>query len=81
MYESIGERGILSARLGEQLLNIVTKPEQKFDKNKDVWISFPYKDLYFFEHGTGNRLRNLELHKPSRTNLAHSGETGLSAGH
>jgi multiple sugar transport system ATP-binding protein len=62
VYESIGEKGILSVRMGKQILDIVTKPEQKFDKKSNVWISFPYKDLYFFEHGTGRRLRNLEYH-------------------
>ena len=64
VYESIGERGILSVRIGEQILNIVTKPEQKFATNSNVWISFPYKDLYFFERGTGKRLRNLEYQEP-----------------
>jgi len=63
VYESLGEKGILSVKIGKQILNIVTKPEQKFKRNDNVWISFPYKDLYFFEPGTGKRLRNLEYKK------------------
>jgi multiple sugar transport system ATP-binding protein len=63
VYESIGEKGILSIKIGEQILSIVTKPEQKLYKNNNVWISFPYKYLYFFEPGTGKRLRDLEYHE------------------
>ena len=60
VYESIGEKGILSVNIGKQNLNILTEPEQKFDKKSLVWISFTFKDLYFFNPRTGKRLRNFE---------------------
>ena len=65
VYESIGERGILTVLLDDYQLRILTEPEQQYIKGERVWITFPYKDLYFFSQTTGERLREFE-HKPLR---------------
>ncbi|MCL5019616.1 MAG: ABC transporter ATP-binding protein [Patescibacteria group bacterium] len=61
VYESVGEKGIVTVKLGKQLLKIVTNPQDQFYKNEKLWINFPWKDLFFFSADTGERLRDLEL--------------------
>lgn len=63
VYESIGEKGILTVKLGNQFLKILTRPEQLFDKHERLWITFPWKELYLFSPDTGERLRDLEFQK------------------
>ncbi len=63
VYESIGEKGILTVKLGSRFLRILTHPEKHFKKNEKLGLTFQWKDLYFFSTGTGERLRDLEFHK------------------
>lgn len=63
VYESIGEKGILTVKLGNQVIKIITNPQDRFQKNEKLWISFPWKELYFFSIDSGERLRNLEIRK------------------
>jgi multiple sugar transport system ATP-binding protein len=60
-YESLGERGVLTARLQSQDLTILTPPDQTFRKDKPVWVHFPMEHMYFFSKETGKRLHLYSL--------------------
>lgn len=61
VYESLGEKGILTVKLGDRILKILTPPQERFDKNENLWITFAWKDIHFFSINTGERLRSLEI--------------------
>jgi multiple sugar transport system ATP-binding protein len=56
-YESLGECGILTARLDSQDLAILTPPDQTFQHGQPVWVGCPFEHLYFFSRDTGKRLQ------------------------
>ena len=60
-YESLGERGVLTARLQSQDLTILTPPDQTFRKDGPVWVHFPMEHMYFFSKETGKRFHLYSL--------------------
>jgi multiple sugar transport system ATP-binding protein len=56
VYESIGEKGILTVYLADQQINLITEPDLKFSKGQHIRISFPIQYLYIFNPETGQRL-------------------------
>jgi len=57
VYESVGEKGILTVECGGQLVSILTDPERRFERHQPVWLQFPLAHLYLFSRATGERLR------------------------
>jgi multiple sugar transport system ATP-binding protein len=55
-YESLGERGVLTAHLPSQDLAILTAPDQTFRKAQPIWIHCPLEHMHFFSKETGKRL-------------------------
>lgn len=55
-YESLGERGVLTARLKSQDLTILTLPDQTFRKGQPLWIHCLLEHIHFFSKETGKRL-------------------------
>jgi len=56
VYESIGEKGILTVHLEDELIYLITAPNQKFSKEENIRLSFPVQYLFFFNPETGERL-------------------------
>jgi multiple sugar transport system ATP-binding protein len=56
VYESIGEKGILTVQLLGEPIYLITKPDQKFSKGENIYLSFPIQYLFFFNPETGERL-------------------------
>ena len=56
IYESIGEKGILTVRLLDEQIYLITAPNQKYSKGQNIRLSFPIKYLFFFNPETGERL-------------------------
>jgi multiple sugar transport system ATP-binding protein len=56
IYESLGERGVLTVRLQSQDLKILTLPDQMFRKARPLWIHFPLEHMHFFSKETGKKL-------------------------
>ena len=61
VYESIGEKGILTVSWAGQRLNVLTKPDLDYQKQDPIWLAFPVEHLYCFSLETGERLRSLEV--------------------
>jgi multiple sugar transport system ATP-binding protein len=56
IYESLGERGVLTVHLKSQDLTILTTPDRTFRKTQPLWIHCPLEHMYFFSKETGKRL-------------------------
>jgi multiple sugar transport system ATP-binding protein len=56
IYESIGEKGVLTVRLLDEQIYLITAPNQKYSKGQNIRLSFPIKYLFFFNPETGERL-------------------------
>ncbi len=54
-YESLGERGVLTARLQSQSIRILTPPDQTFHKAQPLWVYCPLEHMHFFSKETGQR--------------------------
>jgi len=54
-YESLGERGVLTARLQSQTVRILTPPDQTFRKAQPLWVHCPLEHMHFFSKETGKR--------------------------
>ena len=56
IYESLGEKGVLTVRFLDEQIYIITAPNQKYTKGENIGLSFPIKYLFFFNPETGERL-------------------------
>jgi ABC-type sugar transport system ATPase subunit len=56
VYESIGERGILTVDLAGMQINLITKPDEHFSKGQHIRLLFPIQYLILFNPETGKRL-------------------------
>jgi multiple sugar transport system ATP-binding protein len=56
IYESLGERGILTVRIQSQDLAILTTPDRTYRKGQPLWVHCPLEYMYFFSKETGKRL-------------------------
>jgi multiple sugar transport system ATP-binding protein len=54
-YESLGERGVLTAHLQSQSVRILTPPDQTFRKAQPLWVHCPLEHMHFFSKETGKR--------------------------
>ena len=57
IYESLGEKGVLTVRLLDKQIYLITPPNQKYTKGENIRLSFPIKNLFFFNPETGERLQ------------------------
>jgi multiple sugar transport system ATP-binding protein len=55
-FESLGERGVVTVRLGSQDITILTHPNQTFRKAQPLWIHCPLEHMHFFSKETGKKL-------------------------
>jgi multiple sugar transport system ATP-binding protein len=60
IYESIGERGILTVTLNGKQVKVLTEPGRSFNTGEEIRITFPAQSLYIFDPKTGERDRELE---------------------
>jgi len=56
IYEHLGDRTILTVRVGKQTLLIETSPEFKADMGEVIWIGYNPDKIHFFNKETGNAI-------------------------